>query len=263
MKTSVVTILVAIFLIGCKGGNKSSDSEKTTSTQTEQTNAVVNSNSENTNSNSNSNDKSGDAVCILDKLSIRDTPGRKGKWLASMSIGEQITYTGEKVIDSISKKEYSKVKLIDGKEGWTRSDFVVVGGKVGAMLDEAVVYKRPDLLTKTSKKYSPMDIIAVVTTQGEWIKIKGKRRNGKYVEEAWIKSSNISETPVDIATAKYATMALLKGNNADKIKELREITNNSDLSSSKFIPVIIEKINELQQQEALEPKDATEQGVEN
>lgn len=258
MRTLLVTILASVFLFSCKG-NQSSNSKNISNNQsTEQTNGV-----ETNTENSTSEAGSGSAICVLDKLSIRNTPGKKGKWLASMSIGEQITFTGEKITDSISKKDYSKVQLIDGKEGWTRSDFIVVGGKVGAMTAEAVVYKRPDLLTKTDKKYSPMDIIAVMTTQGDWIKVKGKRRTGKYVEESWIKSSNISENPVDIATAKYVSMALLKGNATDKIKGLRDITNNSDLSGSKFIPFIEEQINEIQEENTpKEPENAVEHGVE-
>lgn len=256
MRTLLVTILASTFLFSCKG-NKASNSKDANNESTEQIENAT------TSENSTPQANSGSAICILDKLSIRDTPGKKGKWLASMSIGEQITFTGEKVLDSVSKKDFSKVKLIDGKEGWTRSDFIVVGGKVGAMTEEAVVYKRPDLLTKTDKKYSPMDIIAVMTTQEDWIKVKGKRRTGKYVEESWIKSSNISESAVDIATAKYVTIALSKNDDTEKIKELREITNNSDLSGSKFIPLIEEQIKELQENNTLEvPENATKEEAE-
>lgn len=258
MRTIIIAISLAFLMIGCKGKKTSTPKKETiTSTQTTKTNDKYTT-STNVKTTNNS-----DAVCILDKLSIRNVPCKKGKWLASMSIGEQITYTGEKVTDSISKKDYSKVVLVDGKEGWTRSDFIVVGGKVGAMLDEAVVYKRPDLLTKTNKKYSPMDIIAVMNTQGDWIRVKGKRKQGKYVEESWIKSNNISNNPVDIATAKYFSTALLKNDNTKKIKELQEITNNSDLSESKFIPLIKEQIIELQQrEESVEPVVNDEYGGE-
>ena len=121
--------------------------------------------------------KEAKAICLYDNLSIRDKPSQKGKWLAAMSLGETITFTGEEVVDSISKRKYCKIKLTDGKEGWTRTDLIAVNGKVGTLKDEAVVYKRPDLLTKTDKKYSPMDIIAIIVTDGEWLQVKGKRLN--------------------------------------------------------------------------------------
>lgn len=207
--------------------------------------------------------KEAKAICLYDNLSIRDKPSQKGKWLASMSLGETITFTGEEVVDSISKRKYCKIKLTDGKEGWTRTDLIAVNGKVGTLKDEAVVYKRPDLLTKTDKKYSPMDIIAIIVTDGEWLQVKGKRATGKYIEEGWIKSSNISNSSVDIATAKFAGMAINKPSMTEKIKALQEVTNNSDLSTSSFIPLLEEKIKDYQDKNiAIEPEAAIEESTE-
>lgn len=235
-KILIATFALCTLLTSCKGKKSSSENEQQGVETTE-----------NSGADTEKANLAGEAVCILDKLSVRETPGKKGKWVTSLSLGEQITFLGEKMEDPASKKEYSKIKLIDGKEGWTRSSFIVVNGKVGAMLENTTVYKRPDLLTKTDKQYSPMDIIAVMTTQGDWMQVKGKRRIGEYVEEAWIKSSNISNSPVDVATAKYAAMALSKETMTDKIKALQELVNNSDLSESKFISLIGEKIKDLQE----------------
>jgi len=184
------------------------------------------------------------AICLLDKLSIRESPSAKGKWITSMSLGENVVFTGEEITDGKSKKLYYKVKLIDGKEGWTRATFLAVNGKVGAMLEAASVYKRPDLLTKTEKKYSVMDIIAVTETQGDWMKVKGKRAEGEYVEEGWIKSSNISNDEIDIATAKFASSAIIKSTMTERIKALQEVISNPDLSSSKFVNIIEDKIKD-------------------
>lgn len=247
MRISLLSIITVLFLLSsCKGNEskdqKSNDTSETT-TNTEEATTKTSTESAST--------ESGEAICLLDRLSIRDMPTKKGKWLASMSLGEKVTFTGEKALDTVSKKEFYKVKLVDGKEGWTRADFIVVNGKVGVLLEDATVYKRPDLLTKTDKKYSPMDIIAIVTTQGDWIQVKGKRAEGKYIEENWIKSSNISSSPVDIATAKFATSAMSKETMTERIKALKEIISNSDLSSSGFTPILKEKIKDLEEKNEL------------
>lgn len=225
MKKLFITIIsLSILLISCKGGDKS---EKTTEDTIK-----------------GSEDKVVIAICLLDNLSIRETPSAKGKWITSMSLGEKVMFTEEETTDAVSKKVYYKVKLTDGKEGWTRATFLAVNGAVGAMLEEASVYKRPDLLTKTDKKYSIMDIIAVTENKVDWMKVKGRRTEGEYIEEGWIKSSNISNDEIDIATAKFARSAMSKSTMTERIKALEEVINNQDLSSSKFINVLKSKIED-------------------
>ena len=89
-----------------------------------------------------------------------------------------------------------------------------------------------------------MDIIAVLKTQDDWMHVKGKRTKGEYVEEGWIKSGNLSEASVDIAVAKFAGVAMAAGSMTEKIKELEEITENNDFSSSSFIPRLQAKIED-------------------
>lgn len=229
-KIFIAITTISLLVTGCKPEGKSTNSQTTKTTDEVIEEAAV------------PEDTSGDAICLLDKLSVRETPSSKGKWITSMSLGEKVYATGEEYTDSITKKDYIKVKLIDGKEGWSRAPFLAVNGTVGVMLSEASVYKRPDLLTKSDTKYSPMDIIAVIGNQDDWVQVKGKRAEGKYVEEAWVKSANISDKSVDIATAKYASMALTKETMTDRIKELKEIVDNPDFSESSFIETLKAKI---------------------
>ncbi|PKH50661.1 hypothetical protein CXF68_08110 [Tenacibaculum sp. Bg11-29] len=229
-KVFIAIVLVSSLFAACKETGKSNESEKNITEKGEQAEKVK--------------APTTSAICLLDKLSIRETPSSKGKWITSMSLGEKVAFTGEEITDSKSKKQYYKVKLTDGKEGWTRATFLAVNGKVGAMLESANVYKRPDLLTKTEKKYSVMDIIAVTENQGDWMKVKGKRAEGEYVEEGWIKSSNITNDEIDIATAKFASSAIKKSTMTERIKALQEVIGNPDLSSSKFVSIIEGKIKD-------------------
>ncbi|SNR14980.1 SH3 domain-containing protein [Tenacibaculum jejuense] len=233
-KIFIAVVSISFLVVGCKTENGSSNNNTT----------VEANNSEEKTTSSNTDDGSGDAICLLDKLSVRETPTAKGKWITSMSLGEKVYFTGEKHIDSVTKKDYFKVKLIDGKEGWSRAPFLAVNGKVGVMLKKTNTYKRPDLLTKTGEEFSPMDIIAVVGEQDDWVQVKGKRATGKYIEEVWIKSNNISNNSIDIATAKYAGIAMAKPTMTDRIKALQEVVGNSDLSESTFISLIKDKIRD-------------------
>ncbi len=235
-KIFIAVVTISLVMIGCKteGGTSKNDATETTN------------NTKNDDASSTSKDGSGDAICLLDKLSVREKPSAKGKWITSMSLGEKVYFTGEEHVDSITKKDYFKVKLIDGKEGWARAPFLAVNGEVGVVTKNASVYKRPDLLTKTENEFSPMDIVAVIAKQDDWIQVKGKRATGKYIEEVWIKSNNVSDKRVDIATAKYAGIAMGKPTMTDRIKALQEVASHTDLSESMFIDLIKDKIRDYQ-----------------
>lgn len=185
-----------------------------------------------------------EAVGIWDKVSVRATPSEDGKWLTSVSLGESLTYLGEEAKDS-NDKMYYKIRLNDGKEGWVRYEFVVPEAKPAVFVNESDLYNRPDLLTKSDKKFSKMDIIAVKQTQDDWVEVTGKRTNGKWIETGWVRKSNISYEPVDIAMAKFAKPAMETEDPDSRAKKLEEILNNVDLSSSAFVVDIKEALDEV------------------
>lgn len=173
------------------------------------------------------------AVCVWDKLAVRDTPGDKGKWVTSISLGESLKYHG---LDSVvGKKTYGKITLNDGQQGWARTDLIVIEAKPAVVTNDTDIYTRPDLLTKSDKKFSAMDIVAMKSSQDTWGEIRGKRSEGSWIDEGWVKTSNLSFEPVDIATAKFASKAMKIKNEEAKLKALQDILENVDLSSSKFI----------------------------
>lgn len=194
------------------------------------------------------------AVSIWDQVSVRETPDQKGKWLTSLSIGESLVFLGDRETDATDdNKEYMKIRLNDGKEGWTRSDFIVPEAQPGVFTQETYLYKRPDLLTKSDHAFSSMDIIAIMEVQDDWIKVRGKRSKGKWIDEGWVKISNLSSEAVDIATAKFAKKAL--ENEEKKIASIEDIINNSDLKTSVFIPELQKMIS------AAEAENPTEEMI--
>ncbi|MBL6445276.1 SH3 domain-containing protein [Fulvivirga sp. 29W222] len=185
-----------------------------------------------------------EAVSVWDKVSVRATPSDDGKWLTSVSLGESLIYLGEEAKDS-NDKIYYKIRLNDGKEGWVRHEFVIPEAKPAVFINESDLYKRPDLLTKSDKKFSKMDIIAVKQTQDDWVEVTGKRTEGKWIESGWIRKSNLSYESVDIAMAKFAKPAMEVEDSKSRAEKLEEILNNVDLSSSAFVVDVKQALDEI------------------
>jgi hypothetical protein len=179
-------------------------------------------------------------------LSLREEPVKDGKYITAIKLGEKMTYLGLSARDSANKTDYIKVRLMDGKEGWAQASLIVINGDPAVLIKDADIYSRPDLLTKTDKKYSKMDVVAVMQSQGEWIEVKGKRKEGSWVETGWIKPINISYESADIAVAVFTNRALAKDSPEDQIAGLEDIVKNSDLSTSELIPAVIEMLDQLQ-----------------
>ena len=144
------------------------------------------------------------AVCVWDQVSVRATPGPKGKWLTSISAGEILEYLGgDTTVTSDKKRTYTQVRLSDGTEGWSQKDFIIENGEVAVFLENNVIYKRPDLLTKSDKSFSQMDIVAIKSVQDDWVEVTGKRKEGTWLDSGWLKGSKLSKDATDVAVAKF------------------------------------------------------------
>ena len=140
-------------------------------------------------------------------------------------MGEKLTSLGITAMDSANNTEYIKVRLMDGKEGWTQSNLVVVNADAAVLVSDK------------------MDVVAVLQAEGDWIKVKGKRGEGSWVESGWIKPISISYEDYDIAVALYARIAMKEKDKAKKITALEDIIQNQDLSKSELIPEVIQILN--------------------
>jgi hypothetical protein len=180
------------------------------------------------------------AVCIWDKLSLKDAPTDKAKWQASINLGEKCTYLEDIKEDKTGKKPvtYIKIQLQNKQEGWVQSDYVILKSRPATFIKDADLYSRPDLLTKAGKSFSSMDIVAVKTQQGDFIEVVGKRKNGKWIESGWVKPSNVSYNDIDIAVAKYASKAMTIADKDKRNAAINEIVTNADFKNSVFIDIL-------------------------
>ena len=187
------------------------------------------------------------AVCVFDKASVYDKPSKKeGKWISSVSLGEKVKFLDDKVDnDDKKKRNYYKVELLDGKEGWIQSDFVALNSVPAVATEKIEIYNRPDLSTITKKIFEPLDIIALGERKEGWVEVTGKRQKGKWIDKGWIKEKGYSEKDRDIAAALFINRAITKPKKEQVVEELRKIQENSDLSGSAFEERIEEIITKL------------------
>ena len=183
------------------------------------------------------------AVCVWENISVRATASAKGKYVTALKLGETLTFLHATEKDG--DHEYAKVRLQDGKEGWSRADFIVVDAKAAVFRNDSDLYSRPDLLTKTGDKFRRMDIVAIKQEKDGWVEIAGKRAEGKWISKGWVKPGNLTPEAVDIAAAKFASKAMKLDDYDKRLAALEEVAGNSDLSESVFIDLVKEEINNM------------------
>lgn len=185
------------------------------------------------------------AVCIWNNTSVRKTPSKSGDYVTAINLGEIITSTLEIQTDTTDKnREYVKVVLADGKEGWAIKDFIIAESEPGTFLTEVDIYKRPDLLTKSDLKFGQFDIVAIKEKKDDWLNVVGKRQNGRWLDEGWVNTKNVLTNGTDIAVAKFAQEALAAPDAEKKAELIKSIIENEMFQSSQLYPIIKEQYAE-------------------
>ncbi|MCD4834662.1 MAG: SH3 domain-containing protein [Bacteroidales bacterium] len=220
-----------IFACGSNGGNKIQQEDNETNFEKKQT------------------------VCIWNGVPVRETPTKDGKWVSSISLGETVTFLGGIAIDSLDKnREYLHVELSDGKVAWANSYGLIIDSKIAVLKEEAPIYKRPDLLTITEKRFSKMDVLAIEETKEEWIKVVGEKKKLK----GWIKSNTVIESKEDIALSIMVSKELKEKNGDLKIDDIDEFIEKSPYQNSIFISYLKEILAESKVVDEVLPDETVE-----
>lgn len=215
-KSISVCLLAASLLLACN------------SKKSEETNDATASDSSSTNA-------SAQATCIWDNVPVLEGAEDKSKYITALSIGETVTMIALEAADSTkAAKEHFHVKLIDGSMGWVKKDFLVPDSKPMVFIRNSDTYSRPEALTKTTKKFSKYDIVAVSATKDGFVSVKGKRAEGKWIETAWVKLANLSDETQNITAAKFIAKAVAEKDPQKREKALNEVFSNPDLRGSIF-----------------------------
>ena len=97
-------------------------------------------------------------ICLWEKNSFVDAPGKSGKWLKTLSFGRDLKYISDTTIDN---KKYYKAKIAEGTEGWISAYNVIENAQVWVVTIPASVYKAPDPLTITESTLGEADLIVI------------------------------------------------------------------------------------------------------
>lgn len=180
------------------------------------------------------------AVCIVDEASLRDGPTATAEWITSISLGEKLVWHGIGETDSTEEsREYYKVELSDSTIGWTTSYAIKVNAEPAVVTERALLYRRPDLKTMTDKEFAPMEFVAILKTDADWLEVVGENQK----KRGWIERSVASLKEDDIAVGVLASKAL-KEKDADKRRQrIIDIIENPAFANSNFIDDLIEIIN--------------------
>lgn len=172
------------------------------------------------------------ATCLWPKVGLRDNPGRKdAKYITTIYFGEKVEFLDEKQIAD-DDKEYIKVKLSDGNEGWVYKHLFAIGGKLGIVNGQRELYKRPDIMTYVGEKLEPMDMVVIFDgEQDGWNEVVSLKKEKK----GWIQGqANIIQNELDVKLGILYWRAMEEG--GDKKYELLEnIMDNPNFKKSKLI----------------------------
>lgn len=189
-------------------------------------------------SNNNGNANANTALSVWDGHSIRTESGNGGKWLASVSFGEEMTLLGEQESSEKTKKDYEKVRLLDGKEGWIRNDLIHKGGELAAVKSESQIYKRPAISNITDDVIGAAEIVVIKQKKDEFSEFIGKNNKAGKRKRGWVLGkSALTSNETDVAAAIMLSKAQSEGNPIKRKKKLEQIINSDIYSGSAFVAV--------------------------
>jgi len=226
----LLLLILTVFFVQCSTNTNNENTENTATTEATEietlTNTPVKVNAEKTTQK---------AICVWEKLMLREKPTARGKLITSIYLGETSTFFGETARDDASNKDFFKIKLTDGTEGWVESKYIILDAQAYTVVEDTKLYKRPDVLTATEKTLDKLQYFVAITEQEDWLEIKVKTDKDSWFTEGWVKADQCSKKPADVTVAILAKRAMAYQNDEKKKQALNDILANSDFKESVFL----------------------------
>jgi SH3-like domain-containing protein len=196
------------------------------------------------------------AICIYEKVGLRQEPGSKKKtregennYIVTITYGEKV----EMILDSTDVesggRNYMFVRLLDGQEGWVHDYVFEKYGRLAVMTDEAEIHRRPHVMTIRDDKFKPGEIVVVIEENpthpgkyGEWLHVsyRDKKKKG-FIQ----RRSNLSFSKQDVQVALLFYKAKQESTLERRITRLEEVAARDITKSSLVRPFIVEAIEQL------------------
>lgn len=174
-----------------------------------------------------SDSEAGVTLSTWEGHSAKETPGNDGKWVATLAFGEELTLLNETETDAKSGKEYEKVKLLDGKEGWVRADFIAKGATLAASTQDAQIYKRPGISNISDDMILTGTVVVIKARKDEFSQFIARNDAANKRKEGWVlgdKALTTDET--DVAAAVLYSKAMGEKVPEKRKEKLRQVVNN-------------------------------------
>jgi uncharacterized protein YgiM (DUF1202 family) len=162
-------------------------------------------------------------------------------WAEAVTIGDKVTLTSGIVKMKVDgkEKEYYKVKLASGHEGFIRSILLGVGGTLGAVKADGVfTYSEPRDVKITERTLSRAQVVVVLkdSTSADFIHIVGYEEAKDYPFDTYVGVSDVSINDVDLQALILLSVAKGQKNAAVK-KNLLTMAANK-YSTSQFLDLV-------------------------
>lgn len=239
----------SLLLVGCGGGEdpQSTDTEApqevdtaqvaTGDTDTAQPSPAKQASAEST--------KPVEGLGIYQGAPVRKSPGGDAEYVTSLNVGESITFLGEtrEGTRGDQTKEYSKIRLKGGDEGWVRSDMIATDATPAAVLRKAFLHERPTPMASTDEAFKAMDVVAVLDSQETWVKVKGIRRNQRWWDTGWLRPDALTGKTMDVTVAALWQKANAESDSTKRRKALKRITTNPSFEGSVFLDSLTARLD--------------------
>jgi uncharacterized protein YgiM (DUF1202 family) len=164
------------------------------------------------------------ALSTWEGHSAKEGPGTEAKWVATIPFGEELTLLNETETDAKSSKTYEKVRLLDGKEGWVRADFIAKGAQLAAVTQDAQIYKRPSISTITDEVISAGTIVVLKSKKDEYSEFIAKNDAANKRKEGWLLGEKaLTTNEEDLAAAILLSKAMAEKVPAKRKEKLQQV----------------------------------------
>jgi hypothetical protein len=207
------------------------------------------------------------SVCIRGEIIMWETleePAKNRKSVGEIRRGEEVMFLGESEMAkdlSGREQEYYLIEDSAGNKGWTFAFAIVPDSRAAVITKETVIYSKKSLVSMTDEVFEPMDILAILSEEGDWVKVVSESKSA----ESWIKKeANLSFAQADLGVAVQVYYAL-KGSPSDEQKQqiledlLEKLMKNTEMSKSIFINLLQDELKSLREGETVEVETVEEE----
>ena len=177
----------------------------------------------------------------LFEMTFWDQPGEGRKALGTLRRGETVVWLNETARGTDTggnERDYYKIRDAEGTVGWALADRLVPNARAAVVVEKTAVYERKSLITKTEQTYQPMDILAVISEENDWVQVAHTGRD----QTQWIKPGTLTYAELDLAVAALANKALAEKDEQQRKVKLEalhdELKNDRVLGGSRFVESI-------------------------